>query len=104
MTFEEKLKCSELWEMASGDFIAPKDWTDGAGDELAKFFASIYGCSKAMSFVPRPVGSMPGYGWIVTHAYNVLKNKYNLNKTLIFEGCYVQGLRNFRSTIPAQCL
>lgn len=104
MTFDDQQKCSEMWLMASGDYIAPRDWTDGAGDELAKFFAGIYGCSKAMSYVPKPVGSIPGWGWIVGHVYQVLKNKYNLNKTLIFNGCSAQGLVNFKSTIPAECI
>lgn len=104
MTYDDQKKCSELWQMASGEYIAPKDWTDKAGDELAKFFANIYGCSEAMSFVPSPVGSVPGYGWIVTHVYNVLKNQYNLNNRLVFETCSLQSLRSFKSTIPAECL
>lgn len=104
MTFEEKEKCSKLWEMASGDYIAPRCWTDSAGNELAKFFANIYRCSKAMLFVPRPVGSMPGYGWVATHVYNVLRTRYNLNKSLVFKGCAVQGVRNFRTSIMLECM
>jgi hypothetical protein len=48
MDIESKKKCSELWKMASGDYIAPEDWTESAADELAKFFAANYDCSDAM--------------------------------------------------------
>jgi len=27
MTLDEKTKCSELWQMASGEYIAPTYWT-----------------------------------------------------------------------------
>jgi len=104
MTLDDKKKCSEMWKMASDQYIAPVDWTDSAGDELAKFYASVYRCSVAMSFVPRPSGSAPGWGWIVKQAYNVLKNRYNMNKSLVFQSCQVMGLSVFKETIPAKCL
>lgn len=104
MTLDDQQKCSEMWEMASGDFIAPKDWTDSAGEELAKYFAAVYNCTNAMSFVPKPSGSAPGLGWIVTHVYNVLKNRFNMNKSLIYKSCQTQGLSNYRTSITVACL
>lgn len=72
MTLDDKQKCSELWKMVSNDYIPPIDWTDSAGNELSKFFASVYRCSTAMSLVPNPSGSAPGWGWVVKY---VLQSK-----------------------------
>lgn len=62
-------------------------WNENAGDALAQMVASIPSCSNAMSFVPKPSGSRPGYGWIVTYVYNVFKQRFGMNKGLIFQAC-----------------
>jgi hypothetical protein len=104
MDIESKKKCSELWKMASGDYIAPEDWTESAADELAKFFAANYDCSDAMSYVPKPSGSAPGYFWVVTYVYSVMKNRYQLDHGQTFTACRVVSLSYYRSTIAGQCL
>jgi hypothetical protein len=104
MTLEEKKKCSEIWKMASEDYIRPEDWTDSAGDALAKYLAGIYHCSDAMSYVPQPVGSRPGWGWVVSEVYNVLKNKYGMDKGQVFVICSDVSLSRYRSIIPSECL
>ncbi len=104
MDIESKKKCSELWEMASGEYIAPGDWTESAADELAKFFAANYNCSKAMSYVPKPSGSAPGYFWAVTYVYSVMKNRYQLNRGQTFTACSVVSLSRYKSVIPGECL
>ena len=103
MTLDDQQKCSEMWMMASGDYIAPRNWNDSAGDELAKYFASIYSCTNAMSFVPKPSGSAPGWGWLVTHVYNMLKNRFNMNKTLVYKGCVTVSISKFKSDITTAC-
>ncbi|HPL97122.1 MAG TPA: hypothetical protein PKY71_06225 [Smithellaceae bacterium] len=40
MDIEDRKKCSELWQMASGDYIAPEYWTEEAADELAQYIHS----------------------------------------------------------------
>ena len=104
MTLEEKKKCSELWKMASGDYIPPDEWTESAANELAKFFAGIYDCTAAMSYVPRPCGSAPGWGWVVNQVYNVLRTRYLMNKGMVFSSCRDISVSRYKSTIPAQCL
>lgn len=104
MTYEEQKKCSELWQMASGEYIAPNDWTDTAADALAKFFAEVHGCSNAMAYVPKPSGSAPGWGWLLTYVYGVLKNRYGMNNRLIFGGCPSTGVLRFKSIISSECL
>lgn len=104
MTLDDQKKCSEILQMLSGEHIAPRDWTNSAGDELSKLLSETYKCSNAMSYIPSPSGSVPGWGWVVNYVYGVLKNRYNMNKSLIFSGCSITGLSRFRSTIPAECL
>lgn len=104
MTLDDKKKCSEIWLMVSGDFIPPGEWNGAAGDELARFIASVYKCSGAMTYVPKPSGSAPGWGWLVNYVYNVLKNRYNMNRSLIFSGCETTAVGRYRSSIPAACL
>ena len=103
MTLDDKKKCSEIWQMISDDYIEPRNWNENAGNELARFLASAYNCSNAMSFVPSPSGSTPGWGWIAKYIYDVFKNKYNMNKSLIFSSCLPVSISRFRSTIPAAC-
>jgi hypothetical protein len=104
MTLDEKKKCSEIWKMASGEYIDPKDWTDNAGDELAAFLAEVKTCSTAMTFVPKPCGSRPGRFWVVTYVYDVLKNMYNMNKDQIFGACLTFSVNQYKQSIAAQCL
>jgi len=104
MDMEDRTKCSELWQMASGDYIAPEYWTEEAADELAKFFAENYNCSSAMSYVPRPCGPAPGWTWVVSYVYRTLKNRNRLAHRQVFASCNVHALRTYKSTIPAQCL
>jgi hypothetical protein len=104
MTLEEKKKCSEIWKMASGEYIAPQDWTDSAGDALASCLAGIYNCSKAMSYVPSPVGSAPGWSWVVGHVYDVLKNRYRMDKGQVFNICTDTRVGQYKQVIAAECL
>ncbi len=104
MTLDDKKKCSELWKMASGDYIAPEHWTESAGNELAKFFAGIYDCTDAMSYVPRPCGSAPGWGWVVKQVYQVLKTRYLMNSGLVFTACKDASIIRYKSSIQIECL
>ena len=90
--------------MCSGDLIEPKYWNEKAGDELAKCLADIKKCSKAMSVVPSPSGSAPGWGWVVTFVYGVLKNKYNMNQSLIFSTCRGTSIGRYRSDVATACM
>ncbi len=98
MNKEEKRKCSELWHMVSSDFIAPNDWTESAADMLAQFFAEMKNCGNAMTFVPKPSGSKPGWFWVVNYVYDIL------NHSQIFQGCLPTSLTRYRSFILAECL
>lgn len=40
-----------------------------------------------MKHAPRPVGSSPGYGWVVGYVFNVLNQRYGMNKDLAFSYC-----------------
>ncbi|SCY85250.1 hypothetical protein [Desulfoluna spongiiphila] len=55
MTFEEKEKCAQIWEMLTGEKTDANAWCDQAGDTLAEALASIHSCSHAMKHVPRPL-------------------------------------------------
>ena len=87
MTFDDKKKCSEVWEMLTGEHTVPNDWNPEAADAFAIMLAEIRQCSSAMSFVPKPSGSRPGYGWIVGYVYNVFKTRYSTNKGQLFKIC-----------------
>lgn len=104
MTLEEKKKCSEIWEMASGDYIPPERWTDSAGDLLSQFLAGIYHCSEAMSYVPHPSGIRPGWMWVVNQVFNVLKNGYRLHKGQVFVICSDVALSKYQDAIQGECL
>ncbi|MBU1169357.1 MAG: hypothetical protein KKD44_07310 [Proteobacteria bacterium] len=99
MTLDEKKKCAEVWEMVSGEKTNAKQWCEAAGDALSEMMASMRACSKAMKHVPRPSGSRPGYGWIVNYVYQVLKQRYGMNKSQIFQGCFNVSYSNWRSHI-----
>jgi hypothetical protein len=103
MELEDKKKCSEIWKMASGDYIAPEKWTDSAGDVLASFLASVYHCSDAMSYVPQPVGSAPGWSWVVGHVYDVLKTRYGMDKGQIFNTCAIVRVAQYKKVIHIEC-
>ncbi|MBU1169483.1 MAG: hypothetical protein KKD44_07955 [Proteobacteria bacterium] len=87
MTFDDKRKCSEIWEMLTGEHTQPNDWNPEAADALATMLAEVRQCSSAMSFVPKPSSSRPGLGWIVIYVYNVFKNRYATNKGQLFKIC-----------------
>ena len=102
MTNDEKQKCAEIWEMISGEKTNITLWNANAGDALAAMVASIISCSKATTYVPKPSGSRPGYGWIVNYVYNVFKQRYNMNKTQIFKGCAAFRFAQWRSVITIE--
>jgi len=95
MTPDEK-RCAEVWEMVSGQRTSSSVWCDKAGDTLAEMLAAIRGCSKAMSFVPRPVGSRPGSGRVVGYVYQVLSQRYVKGE---FDMCNVVGFSKWRDAI-----
>lgn len=96
MTQDEKRKCAEVWELVTGDKTSPSEWCKEAGDELVAMLAAIRGCSETMIFVPRPVGSRPGYGWIVKYVYDVLTQRYRKGE---FEICKVVGLYKWKRSV-----
>jgi hypothetical protein len=104
MTLDDKKKCSEIWQMASGEYIDPIDWTESAGNELANFLADVKNCGNAMKFVPNPCGSRPGWFWVATHVFHVLKNRYNMNKGQIFGACIPSSVIWYKTRIAAECL
>lgn len=71
---------------------------------LAQFFAEMKNCGNSMTFVPKPSGSKPGWFWVATYVYDVLKNRYNMNHSQIFQGCIPTSLTRYRSFIHAECL
>lgn len=102
MTFEEKEKCAQIWEMMSGEKTSTNAWCDQAGDALAEALASVHSCSNAMKHVPRPVGSSPGYGWVVGYVFNVLNQRYGMNKDLAFSYCETVRLWQWKSAIQVE--
>lgn len=87
MTLDDKKKCSEIWEMLTGEQTQPNDWNPEAGESLAILLFEVKKCSSAMSFVPKPVGSKPGLGWLVGYVYSVFKKRYATNKGQLFKIC-----------------
>ncbi|VVS95704.1 hypothetical protein [Desulfoluna spongiiphila] len=99
MTFDDKSKCSEIWAMVSGIETNPEEWCVEAGDALSEMIAEMRGCSKAMRYVPSPSGSRPGYGWLVNYVYDVLKQRYGMNRARIFQSCLNVGLSKWKTHI-----
>lgn len=87
MTFDDKRKCAEIWEMFTNEKTKPEDWNETAANALAVMVAEIKQCSQAMAFVPKPSGSRPGYGWIVGYVYKVLKERFSSNQPQLYEVC-----------------
>ncbi|MBU1169353.1 MAG: hypothetical protein KKD44_07290 [Proteobacteria bacterium] len=102
MTLDDKKKCAEVWEMMSGEKTNPDQWTESAGNALAKMVASIISCSRAMSYVPKPSGSRPGYSWLVKQVFNIFKQRFGMNKSLIFKSCAEVRLWQWKSVITTQ--
>jgi hypothetical protein len=92
MTYDEKKKCAEIWEMFTNKKTKPEDWNGSAADALAVMVAEIKQCTQAMNHVPRPSGSRPGYGWIVNYVYKVLKNRYSSNQPQMYKACIVASI------------
>lgn len=102
MNYEEKEKCSEIWEMMTGIQTTPAEWNESAGDALAEMVATMRTCSNAFKFVPHPVGSKPGYGWLVGYVYQVLKSQYSMDRHRVFEYCLTVRVGNWKSIIETE--
>lgn len=82
---DEKIKCVELYRWATGNDTRASQWNESAADLLAEMYAKTVTCSRALSFVPKPSGSKPGWGWVINYAYSAVS--YNPDK--IFDICRV---------------
>lgn len=106
MTPDDKSKCSEIWEMISDEQSNPAQWCDEVGDALSEMMAGMRNCSTAMKYISRPSSSRPGYGWLVNYAYNVLKQRYGMDRARIFQSCINVGFSKWRTHITymlSQC-
>lgn len=98
---EDKEKCAELYEWATGEKTNPNDWNENAADLLSAMYAEISGCSAAMNHVPRPPTSKPGWVWLITYVYQALSAKMVGNKN-IYNACVITRAWYFRSLIGAE--
>ncbi|WP_300674740.1 hypothetical protein [Desulfoluna sp.] len=87
MNYDEKLKCSEIYEIFSGIQTKPENWNETAVDHLAEIVSKAAHCTKGTRFTPKPVGSMPGWGWLVGYCYDVIKSESFRNKHKFYDIC-----------------
>ncbi len=89
MTYEDKEKCAETFEILTKEKTNPEDWNPAAADLLAEMVAKLRECSDAMDFVPRPAGFKPGWGYIVKKVFGALKRNFTYEKRKYYEICLI---------------
>jgi len=99
MTYDEKMKCVELYEMCSEISTTPEMWNDEAADILAEMYAEMLSCTNKIHFVPKPVGSRPGWSWLINYAYQVIRERFFGKSREIYEMCRVTVLRDYKTAI-----
>lgn len=87
MNYEEKLKCSEIFEIFSGVQSNPDAWNETAADHLAEMVSKAAHCTKGIGFAPNPVSSRPGWMWLVGYAYDVIKSESFRNRHKFYDIC-----------------
>lgn len=74
LSYEEQLKCVEIWNGLTGEY-SPDQWNDNAANLLAEMVAKINHCKGLHALVPLIDGPRPGLFWLLTEAYGALKER-----------------------------
>ena len=69
MNEEDKQFCREVGEWFYGS--PPHTVTKELAEVLAKMLAAVQDKSKALSMLPQPTMSIPGWGWLVSEGVKV---------------------------------
>lgn len=99
LSYEEQLKCVEIWNGLTGEYSSPDQWNDNAANLLAEMVAKINHCSVSMHLVPRPTGSRPGLFWLLTEAYGALKRYLTTDNSRIYIACRSAAVVSYKTKI-----
>ncbi|UKR54203.1 hypothetical protein K4A87_14495 [Xanthomonas fragariae] len=75
------------------------DMNAEVGDMLGTATKEIMDCSAAFSLVPRPVGWIPGWGYVAKTALQITAYLAGLTKDRVYRTCVPATALNWRSRI-----
>jgi len=101
MNYDEKLKCAEIYEVFAGVQTKPECWNEKAADHLAEMVSKAAHCTRGVVFTPKPVGSMPGWEWLVGYCYDVIKSEAFRNKHKFYDICMKASALGKRTEIES---
>ncbi len=83
-----------------GDALAAGwDMNAEVGDILGTVTKEIMDCSKAFNLVPRPVGWIPGWGYVAKTAIQITAYLIGVTKDRVYKTCVSTAALNWRSRI-----
>lgn len=85
---------SQIWGTSA---TAPWDMNPELGDVVSSATAEILTCSRAFSLVPKPVGFMPGWLYIVSQSEFIIKYFTGLKSSKQYMVCINAAAVNYRT-------
>ena len=94
MTYDEKIKCSEIYKIIFGTQVNPDYWNEDAANKLAEIVQRILTCTELVHLIPRGPGN--DWVWLLSEVYGVLKRRYSNDPKEFYNMCLVFVVANHK--------